>query len=140
MELVAIKPDLLSPPLQTGQPARLAGSQCQRCGEVFLGKRSGCENCAGQEMAGITFSRQGTLWSYTVVRHEPPTGYKVPGAFQPYLVGMVELPEGLRLLSPIECEIERASIGMQLELVVYPLYLNEQGQEVLAFKFRPAEK
>ncbi len=90
-------------------------------------------------MEPIVFSRQGTLWSYTVVRHEPPAGYKAPGPFKPYGLGLVELPEGLRILAPLEGEVEKLHIGMKLELVVYPLYTNEADQEIVAFRFKPCE-
>jgi hypothetical protein len=133
---IPIRDDLFTAPLESEEAVRLAGSQCLNCGEVFLGKRTVCENCSAQQMGPMAFSRHGTLWGYTVVRHEPPTGYKVPGPFKPYGLGLVELPEGLRVMAPLDGEIERLRIGMKMELVVYALYTKEPGQEVLAFKFK----
>lgn len=117
---------------------RLAGSKCANCGEVFLGRRKLCENCSGETMETIPLGREGILWSYTIIRHEPPPGYKAPRPFAPYAVGLVELPEGIRVLSPIECDVNHLRIGMKLESVVYPLYQNDQGHDVMAFKFKPA--
>jgi uncharacterized OB-fold protein len=49
----------------------------------------------------------------------------------------VELPEGIRVLSPIQCELGKIEVGMELEMEVYPLYMDENQNEVMAFRFRP---
>lgn len=137
---VPIEAGLLTPDLGPAADIRLAGSRCRNCGEVFLGPRNVCENCSASSMEQIAFSKKGSLWSYTIIRHEPPPGYKVPGPFEPYGLGLVELPEGIRILSPIDCDLDQLEIGMRVVLVVEPLYENEQGEEVMAFKFeREAE-
>ena len=56
--------------------------------------------------------------------------------FVPFVEGLVELPDGVRVLSIIDCEIDKVKIGMKLELVCYELYKNEQGQPVIAWKFK----
>ena len=134
---VPIKEGLLTTPLSSAEAVRLAGSKCNSCGEVFFGKRNSCENCSNQSMTPIPFSKRGKLWSFTVIRHQPPAGYKVPGPFKPFGLGLVELPEGIRVLSPIDCDPARLRVGMELESEVYPLYENEEGSEVMAFKFKP---
>jgi uncharacterized OB-fold protein len=50
---------------------------------------------------------------------------------------MVELPEGIRVMSPLQCELEKIKIGMELEMEVYPLFTDENQNEVMAFGFRP---
>ncbi len=77
------------------------------------------------------------MWTYTVIRHKPPGDYKGPDPFVPFGLGLVEMPEGIQVLSPLQCEPERLKVGMEMELEVYPLYLDENGNEVLAFRFRP---
>jgi len=124
----------LSEPLDA---VHLAGSKCKSCGEVFLGKRSSCENCSGENMEDLPLGQKGKLWSYTVIRHQPPPGYKGPDPFVPYGLGLVELPEGIRVLSPIDCDLNKIKIGMELRSKVYPLYENEEGNEVIAFTFKP---
>jgi hypothetical protein len=134
-----IKDGLLTMPLSPEEAVTLAGTRCRACGEVFLGRRICCENCSAQDMELLAFSRQGTLWSFTIVRHPPPAGYKVPGEFKPFGLGLVELPEGIRVLAPLDCSFDEIAIGMRLNTVVYPLYENDEGQEVMAFKFRPVQ-
>jgi uncharacterized OB-fold protein len=85
----------------------------------------------------IPLSRRGKLWTYTVIRHKPPGDYRGPDPFVPFGLGLVEIPEGIRVLSPIYCQLEKIKIGMDLEMEVYPLYTDENQNEVMAFRFRP---
>lgn len=130
--------NLLTTPLSPPEQVRLRGSKCPACGEVTFGKVSTCPNCAGENMDEITLSRRGKLWTYTVIRHRPPGNYKGPDPFVPFGLGLVELPEGVRILSPLTgCDINNLKIGMELELVVDKLYEDTDGNEVMAFKFKP---
>ena len=52
--------------------------------------------------------------------------------------GLVELPEGIRVKSPLGGDVEKLEIGMDLKFTAYPLYENESGDEVIAFRFDPA--
>ncbi|MGE5254399.1 MAG: Zn-ribbon domain-containing OB-fold protein [Planctomycetaceae bacterium] len=102
-----------------------------------MGKRQTCANCGGVDLEGIPLSRRGKLWTYTIIRHKPPGDYKGPDPFVPFGLGMVQLPEGIRVMSPIQCELEKIKIGMELEMEVYPLYTDENQNQVMAFRFRP---
>lgn len=134
--VVAVRDDLFSQPLLPLDKVRLLGSKCKECGEVMLGITGNCGNCAGEHMETIPLGTKGTLWTYTVIYHRPPGAYKGPDPFVPFAEGLVELPEGIRVLSVLDCDIENIQIGMELELVVFPLYRNEEGQDVIAFKFK----
>jgi uncharacterized OB-fold protein len=134
---VPIREGLFATPLSPADQVRLLGSQCQSCGEVSLGKRSACPNCGSNQVREVPLSHKGKLWTYTVIRHRPPGEYKGPDPFVPFGEGLVELPEGIRVLSPIECELDKLKIGMELQLEVFKLFENEDGNEVIAFRFRP---
>ncbi len=134
---IPIAEGLFTAPLSPPGLVRLMGSQCKNCREVSLGKRQTCSNCGGGNLEGIPLSRRGKLWTYTVIRHKPPGDYKGPDPFVPFGLGVVELPEGIRVLSPIQCNPERLKVGMDLEMDVYPLYTDENQNEVMAFRFRP---
>ena len=134
---VPIREGLFTMSLSPLEQARLAGSKCRSCGEVSLGTVSSCPNCAGDDLEVIPLSRRGSLWTYTVIRHRPPGDYKGPEPFAPFGEGLVELPEGIQVLSPIDGDVEKLKIGMELELVVYKLYEDEEGNDVIAFKFKP---
>ena len=135
-----IREGLFKPPLSSPEQVTLIGSQCKDCSEISLGKRKTCSNCGGKDLEEISLSRKGKLWTYTIIRHKPPGDYKGPDPFAPFGLGLVELPEGIRVLSPIQCDLKRISIGMELELEVLPLYTDENKNEVMAFRFRPVEE
>jgi len=138
-EYIPIRDDFFSKPIYPLEEARLAGSRCRTCGEVFLGKVVGCQQCQSEDMEDVTLSKNGTLYSYTVVRNRPPGDYKGPDdPFQPFAVGLVELPEGVRILSPLaDSSFEDLKINMELELSVEELYTDEEGRGVVSYKFRP---
>ncbi len=134
---IPIKEGLFTAPLSPVELVRLLGSQCRDCSEISLGKRQTCSNCGGGNLTEVPLSRKGRLWTYTVIRHKPPGDYRGPDPFVPFGLGLVELPEGIRLLSPIQCDLERMKVGMELEMEVYPLYTDENQNEVMAFRFEP---
>ena len=132
---VPIRERLLSTPLSPLEDVRLLGSKCKNCGEVGLGELSSCQNCAGEDLVVIPLSPGGKLWTYTVIRNRPPGDFK---GKVPMGEGLVELPEGIRVKSPLGGDVENLKIDMDLRFVAYPLYVNEKGEEVIAFRFDPA--
>lgn len=132
---IPIRQGLLSAPLSPLEDVRLLGSKCRDCGEVGLGEVSSCQNCAGEKLTVIPLSPTGRLWTYTVIRNRPPGDFK---GKVPMGEGLVELPEGIRVKSPLGGDLEKLEIGMDLRFIAYPLYENEKGEEVIAFRFDPA--
>jgi len=130
---------LLTIPLDPVEQVRLKGTKCRSCGEVFLGKRIGCENCGSEDLEETVLSNRGKLYTYTIVVHLPAGDYKGPrDPFVPFAEGLVELPEGCRIIAPLTVnKDEDIKIGMDLELVVDKLYEDEDGNEVMGFKFKP---
>lgn len=136
---VPVREDLFTMPLDPLSEIRLAGTKCDTCGEVSLGKVQSCPNCVGSSLSDIALGKQGEVWTYTVIRHRPPGDYKGPDPFVPFGLGLVELPEGIRVLGPISGPVDRIKIGMPVELEVYKLFSDESGADVIAFRFRPQE-
>jgi uncharacterized OB-fold protein len=132
-----ILPGIFSQPMARLSDVRLMGSRCNACGETLLGARVACPSCTGRDMESVTLGSRGTLFTYTVCRHRPPGDFR--GGEVPYAVGLVTLPEGLRIIAPLVGNPDEIGlhIGMPLELQVEPLYVDDQGLEVVAFKFRP---
>ena len=95
-EYVAIRDDFLSKPLSPPESVSLMGMRCRSCGEVFFGKVIACQNCQGKDLESRPLSRRGTLYTYTMIRNAPPGDYKGQQPFQPFPVGLVELPEECR--------------------------------------------
>ena len=95
-------------------------------------------------MGKVPLSRTGKLFSFTAVRVKPP---QFIGEV-PYLVGVVELPEGERIKTLLTgCDQNALAIGMEMELVIEsvgrlkaPIGKLEAGTEVLGWKFKPLRK
>ena len=134
---ISIREGLLTTPLVPLEKVTLVGSKCGKCGEISLGKRVQCSNCGASRLEEMPLSKKGKLWTYTVIRHKPPGDYKGPDPFVPFGLGLVELPEGIRVMAPLQADPEKIKVGMELELEVYPLYTDENKNEVMAFRFRP---
>lgn len=134
---VAIRDGLLTEPLDDLAKVRLQGSRCRHCNEVTLGKNRICPNCGGSDLEAVALSDAGELWTYTVVRFKPPGDYRGPEPFRPFCVGLVELPDGLRVVSPIEGDVDAVEIGMPLRLKVSVHHAGAGGEDVVAFAFAP---
>jgi uncharacterized OB-fold protein len=135
---VPLREGLLNGPLSCLDDVRLAGSNCSTCRETSLGKGDVCPNCGRNTVCEVPLSDRGVLWSFTVVRHKPPGDYRGPDPFVPFGLGLVELPDGLRVLSPIECDIEQLTIG--LELRFKPYVRRDSERDVVAFTFTPTNE
>ncbi|MCP5145945.1 MAG: OB-fold domain-containing protein [Gammaproteobacteria bacterium] len=115
----------------------LLGSRCATCGEVSLGTNAVCLNCGGDNIESIALGSEGTLWTFTVVRHRPPGNYLGPDPFEPFGVGLVELPSGLRVMTPLDGDISTFRIGDKVRLA--PWLLREgEDRRWLAFRFTAA--
>jgi hypothetical protein len=75
----------------------LEGGRCRQCGAQMFPRRSICPDCQSEQVCPFSLSTQGVVWTFTVVRYPPP-GYD---GRVPYVLGIVELPEGLRVTSLI---------------------------------------
>ncbi|MEM6108818.1 OB-fold domain-containing protein [Mycobacterium sp. 050272] len=89
----------------------------------------------------IELSTEGTLYTYTTQEFAPPLPYKghrSPEKFRPYVVGFVELPEGLlveALIVGASSDILR--IGQPMVSTTTTLETAD-GQSFLTYAFRPA--
>lgn len=133
-----IRDGLLSGDLSDLGGVSLSGSRCETCGETSLGASEVCPNCGGEEVAPVALNRGGTLWTWTVVRHKPPGNYQGPDPFTPFGLGLVELPDGIRVLSPIDAKPDQLKIGMPLKFHPYVLRRDDTGAEIIGFSFQPA--
>jgi len=117
---------------------RLLGTRCETCGESFFPMRKICPKCRREgKLAPIAFSGEGKLFTYTVIR-DPSEGFE---AFAPYIMGIIELDEGLKVTSQVvDCKPDEVYIGMPVEACFRKLRaLGKQGIICYGFKFRPKE-
>ena len=121
---------------------RLLGTRCAKCGTVYFPKETTfCRNpgCAGTEFAETELSPRGRLWSFTNNCYQPPEPYVSPNPFVPYAVAAVELEaEKMVVLGQVDgASVEQLEAGMQMELVLAPLY-EDADAEYMVWKWRPA--
>lgn len=136
-ERVAVRDGLLLGPLDRLDQIRLAGTRCLNCKETALGANRVCLNCGRDEVESIPLSRDGVLWTFTIVRHKPPGDYRGPEPFQPFGLGLVELPDGLRVMSPLAADVSTLKIGAKLSFKPI-VQTAADGRETVAFAFEPA--
>lgn len=125
---------------ETPEGPRLLGSRCRSCKTVYFPRTPVCRNpaCDDREVDDYALSPRGTLWSYTVQYYKPPPPAQFDDPFVPYGVGLIDLPEGIRILSMMSSgKPDELKIGSEVELVLEALYHNEDGDEVITWKFRP---
>lgn len=118
---------------------KLIGSKCTSCGTYFFPETVSCSNpeCKEKKVERAFLSRRGKLWSYTIQCYPPPPPFKAPEPFVPFGIGLIELPERIRVLGMLtESDPDKLKIGMEVELVLGKLY-EENGKEVVTWKFRP---
>lgn len=134
-KIVPVREGLWTIPLSLDEKAQLIANRCMSCGEIFFPRTQICINCQSENLEDIKLSQRGKIYSVTVVMQQPPAYYKGP---VPYAIGYVELPEGVRIETLFtDCDIETLRIGMDVELVIEKLHEDDEGREVMAYKFKP---
>lgn len=120
-------------PQSPSEEPHLIGSKCKNCGEVTFPKQPWCANCGG-DAEELLLSSRGKLYSFTNVNNPVPEGYQGP---IPYGVGVVEV-DGVRIMSYMtESDPNKLKIGMDMALVVESLFVDDEGNSVIGFKWRP---
>jgi uncharacterized OB-fold protein len=100
---------------QSAAEGRLVVQRCTTCGVFQFYPRALCAACAG-ETEWVDASGRGTLHTYTVIRQNRSAAF---AALSPYAVGIVELDEGVRMMSNIvDCDVDQLEVGMALEVVL----------------------
>jgi uncharacterized OB-fold protein len=100
---------------QRAADGQLVVQRCTSCGSFQFYPRALCVTCAG-ETEWLDASGRGTLYTYTIIRQNRSPAF---AALAPYAVGMVELEEGVRMMSNIvDCDVDQLSVGMALEVLL----------------------
>ena len=112
----------------------LVGGRCKQCDKIIYPLREVCLNCLNKDVEKLTLSRKGALYSFTIV-HMPSEHFQ-----NPYAIGWIELPEGIRIFSQIRCWQEvPLEVGMDMELEIEELW-EEQEKKVIGYIFRPSKE
>ena len=102
--------------------------RCHGCSSVYFPPQPFCPSCGSDDIEIVRASGRGFLYSY-VINHRAAPGFEAP-----YVIGVVELDEGPRLLTNI-VEVDPVPDRLPLDLPVEVVY--ETVGEVTLPRFRP---
>ncbi len=104
--------------------------RCRQCDKHHAPTRHVC-SCGGSDLEWTEVSGLGRVFSYTVVHRAPDPAFK---ADLPYVIAIVELDEGARLMSYITgCSPDAVAIGMPVRAIFETV-----AEGVGVHKFQPA--
>ena len=81
-------------------------------------------------------SRTGKIYSFSYCKVGPP------GVTAPYIIGLVDLSEGPRVVSIIavkEPSPTALKMGDEVELIIGKTSVDEQGQDIINYMFKPVK-
>jgi uncharacterized OB-fold protein len=131
--VVPLREGLFRIPTGPGERPTLIASRCPRCGEHFFPKRAICLACGQVGLEEAYLTGPGKIWTFTIARMTPP-GSLIEA---PYVVAQVELPERVIVTSVLsDCDVDSVRVDMPVELVLEKVKADEEGNDVVAFKFR----
>jgi uncharacterized OB-fold protein len=114
----------------------LEGTHCSNCGSYFFPPRIICPNCRRDgTIEPYKFNGTGEVVTYTTVYQAP----KNLNRQTPYVLAIIKLDEGPRLLSEVICEPEEIHTGMRVRSVFRKI--GEEGEKGIIYygtKFVPA--
>lgn len=118
-------------------PPALVCGRCGSCGAHHFPRQPTCPYCSQDSVDEALVHGPGRLWAHTAVT-APPPGY---GGEVPYGFGVVELPEGLRVVTRLtEGDPGRLRPGQEMTLVIVPLEADDEGGDVVTYAFASAER
>jgi uncharacterized OB-fold protein len=119
----------------------LLGSKCAACGSHYFPQALGCRNpaCDSTVVERARLGRRGRIYSYTVQKYQPPALFKVD-SWEPYPIGLVELPEGLKVIAKLTgFDHDDLDVGTEVELVLEQLYRDDSGRDVVTYAYAPLD-
>ena len=112
---------------------RLVLRKCSACGYIDHPPYLYCTNCHADEHEWVEASGKAFLAAYAINIFGVPFPF---WADLPYVVALVDLPEGPRMISNIvDCEHDQLVNGMELEVV-----FDDVSDEITMPKWRPVQK
>jgi uncharacterized OB-fold protein len=106
--------------------------RCNGCGRSIFYPRGVCPHCFSDDLAWQPVAGTGAVHAFTIVHRHPSPAFNDEA---PYVVALIELDEGVRMLSnlvEIEPDPAKVKVGLPVE-VVY----DDATDEVTLPKFRP---
>jgi uncharacterized OB-fold protein len=94
---------------------RMALQRCRGCGTFRFYPRALCPECLAAETEWVEVTGQGTVYAFTVCYRPAVEAF---AAMTPYIVALVDLDEGVRVLTNlVDCPPAAARVGLRVSLV-----------------------
>lgn len=113
----------------------LVASRCKSCNLTFFPKRKYCGKCGSPDVEVFNLSDRGKVFTFSQVDRKSIYTIIEP----PYMEADIEMPEGVHIYTILDkCDLKTVSFGMEVEMYVDKVKQDEAGNDVIAFKFKPA--
>jgi uncharacterized protein len=107
--------------------------RCSECGALRNPPRPMCPHCQSLDWDTRTATGRGTVYSWVMPQYPP-----MPFMEYPYIVVLVALEEGIRLVSNlVDVAPEHVAVGMPVE-VCFEEFDDSAGDNLVLHQFRPA--
>ena len=118
---------------------KIMGSKCKKCGALALPPRPICGSCFGSQMEWVPFTGDGKLVAFTSIVVVPPAmAQEGFGRNNPYIVGVVELREGVKIVARITGldakKPEQIKVGTPLQAEFLQMRQGPSKETILAFR------
>ncbi len=127
---------LFKEPERPGEKAHLIGSKCKVCGFVAFPKNEVCPSCLQDgTMETLFIGERATVHEFAIMRVAPK------GFTAPYIEDFVNLPERPRIFAIITvCKPEEDALrpGQELELSIDKICVDEEGNDLISYVYKPA--
>jgi uncharacterized OB-fold protein len=113
----------------------LVAEQCVACGARYFDRRLSCARCPGRAFEPVRLPRTGRVGSFTIVNRA------APGVRTPFVSAVVYLEDSTAVKANIiGCPPDPAHVrlGMPVQLTTFPVGVDDEGTEAVAFAFTPA--
>ena len=119
--------------------AHLLGSRCRTCGTPYFPRSDRCHNpdCQVSYVEETRFGPGGTLCSYSVQNYPPPPPARYDEPYEPYVLGVVDLDDGLRVVGRMaEKDPTSLQVGSEVEVVLGTICHDDDGTEIISWMFQ----
>ena len=104
--------------------------RCRDCGTKRFYPRALCPVCLSSATEWVRASGRGVVYSFTVTYQNQAPGFREE---VPYVLAIVELDEGVRMMTNVVgCAPDAVRVGMEVEVV-----FEDVTAEITLAKFRP---
>ena len=105
--------------------------QCRDCRKYVFYPKLFCPHCLSENLECVKSKGRGKVYSYSIIQSYAPSEFAED---LPYVVAVIELEEGVRMMSNIvDCPLEEIQCDMPVEVV-----FEQVTEEFTLPRFKPA--